>query len=70
MTPKHINPAQWQHALAAARQTCAHVFRDGGAPGDAMELFGLTDYKDTANWQQAVETIAHALCETPMQHAA
>jgi len=70
MTPRHINPAQWQHALTVARQTCGHVFRDGGAPCDAMEAFGIVDYTYDANWKQAVEAIACALCETHLQRAA
>ena len=37
MTPKHINPQQWQHAIGIARQPCARIFRDGGAPADALE---------------------------------
>jgi len=70
MTPKHINPAQWQHALTLARQTCADIFRGGGAPCDAMEAFGLMDHTGDANWKQAVEAIANALCEAPVRNAA
>ncbi|MEO0810859.1 MAG: hypothetical protein AAFW82_09560 [Pseudomonadota bacterium] len=70
MSPSQINPAQWQHALTIARQTCARIFRDGGEPSDAMEAFGLAGQDCNANWRQAVETIAWALCATPVRRVA
>ena len=56
MNPKQINPVQWQHALGLARQTCARVFRDGGAPADALDAFGIALPETTCDWQAAVET--------------
>ena len=70
MTPNQINPAQWQHAMLVARQTCARIFRDGGAPTDALEAFGVAFDDTSCDWQQAVETIAHALCTQPTKCAA
>ncbi len=70
MTPNQINPAQWQHAMFVARQTCARIFRDGGAPADALEAFGVAFDDTSCDWQQAVETIAHALCTQPTKCAA
>ena len=70
MTPNQINPEQWQHAVDVARQTCARVFRDGGAPADAMEAFGVALPDGASDWKQAVEVIAQALCAQPMKLAA
>ena len=70
MTQNQINPAQWQHAIAVARQTCARIFRDGGAPADALEAFGVALEDASCDWKQAVETIAHALCAQPVKCAA
>ena len=70
MTPKHINPQQWQHAISIARQTCARVFRDGGAPADALEAFGIITTDGASDWQQAVDAIAQSLCATPLKRAA
>ena len=70
MTPKHINPQQWQHAIGIARQTCARIFRDGGAPADALEAFGVLHDAGTADWTTAVETIAQVLCSQPTKLAA
>lgn len=66
--PGHINPIQWQHALAVSRQECARVFRDGGTAAEALHAFGLT--ADNANWEQAVDLIAAGICARPMKSAA
>ncbi|MGH1419375.1 MAG: hypothetical protein ACRBCJ_11010 [Hyphomicrobiaceae bacterium] len=67
MTPTHVNPVQWQQALGYARQSCAHVFRDGGTPEDALRAFGLTMPKDEdhSDWSGVVEHIADAICANP-----
>ncbi len=70
MTPKHINPQQWQHAVGIARQTCARIFRDGGAPADALEAFGIATNDGASDWQQAVDAIAQSLCAAPLKRAA
>ena len=70
MTPKHINPQQWQHATGIARQTCARIFRDGGAPVDALEAFGIVTSDGASDWQQAVDAIAQSLCAVPLKRAA
>ena len=67
--PDHINPVQWHQSLGYARQACARVFRDGGAPRDALEAFGLTA-PNGADWSKAVETIAEVLCARPLRKAA
>jgi hypothetical protein len=30
MTPRYVNPMQWQQAMGYARQACARIFRDAG----------------------------------------
>lgn len=71
MTTGHINPLQWQHAISVARQSCARVFRDGGAPLDALSAFGLAaDDWSAQDWSRAVETIAAHLCAEPVRRAA
>ncbi len=70
MTPNQISPEQWQHARDVARQTCARFFRDGGTPADAMEAFGVAHPDAVADWKQAVEMIARALCAHPVRQAA
>lgn len=68
--PQHINPLQWNEAVAMARQGCARVFRNGGAPKDALASFGLeADGAVTSDWSKIVDTIANALCQT-MRRAA
>ena len=68
--PQHINPLQWNEAVAMARQGCARVFRNGGAPQDALASFGLkTDGAAASDWSKTVDTIANALCQT-MRRAA
>lgn len=71
MSLDHINPHQMSYATGVARQTCARVFRDGGSPVDALEMFGLAGSSDTTDWSTAVEMIAAALCSrSPVQRAA
>ena len=68
--PQHSNPVQWQQSVGLARQVCARVFRDGGAPADAMRALGLTHVEITNDWAKAVDRIAAALCSTPLRKAA
>jgi len=70
MTANRINPQQWNHAISVARQSCARVFRDGGAPADALEAFGLAGDNAVSDWSAAVEMIAQALCTQPAERAA
>ena len=63
MTMQHVKSAEWDHATGVARQVCARVFRDGGAPADALEAFGLAHEDLHGNWRLAVEQIAQALCQ-------
>jgi hypothetical protein len=72
MTQLRINPQQKAHAIELARQACARVFRDGGAPIDALEAFGIATDAAVSDWREAVELIASALCaqRTEMQLAA
>ena len=63
MTMQMTNSAEWDHATSVARQVCARVFRDGGAPADALDAFGLAHADIHGNWRAAVECIAHALCQ-------
>ncbi len=67
--PDYVNPIQWHQAVAVSRQTCARVFRDGGAPGDALAAVGLTN-GDDINWDKAVDLIAAELCAHPISRAA
>lgn len=62
MTQVIINPQQKAHATDLARQACARVFRDGGAPIDALEAFGIATDAAVSDWREAVELIATALC--------
>jgi len=64
MTMQSMNTAEWDHATGVARQVCARVFRDGGAPADALDAFGLAHEDIQGNWRAAVERIAHALCQS------
>ena len=63
MTIKAQNSFEWDHVQGVARQVCARVFRDGGAPSDALEAFGLAHSEIHGNWREAVDTIASALCQ-------
>jgi hypothetical protein len=62
MTKQYVNSAEWDHATGVARQVCARVFRDGGAPADALDTFGLAHSDIQSDWRSAVDSIAHALC--------
>jgi hypothetical protein len=70
MSPRHINPVQWQQAMDYARQACARIFRDGGSPSDAVRAFGLVMGDAAADWCTAVDRIAHALCAPALRRAA
>ncbi len=63
ITPENINPVQWQDAVGVARHGCARIFRDGGAPGDALRAFGLADGEEVRDWDRVVEMIARAMCD-------
>lgn len=69
--PTHINPMQWHQAIGIARQSCARVFRDGGAPADALAAFGLAALAEAPiGWSHAVDQIAERLCANPLRKAA
>ena len=71
MTPDHINPIEWHQSLGIARQACARAFRDGGAPADALEAFGIhAETTAKLDWSRAVELIAIEMCGQPMRRAA
>jgi len=63
MTMQVRNSCEWDHAQGVARQVCARVFRDGGAPSDALEAFGLAHVDMHGSWREAVDRIAGALCQ-------
>ncbi|MET0407546.1 MAG: hypothetical protein ABW006_04175 [Hyphomicrobium sp.] len=67
--PDHLSPIQWHQAVAVSREQCARIFRDGGAPGDALVAFGLRSEKG-ANWERVVDLIAAELCAHPVKRAA
>ena len=68
--PQHLNPVQWQQSIGLARQVCARVFRDGGAPADALRALGLADIDIGNDWSKAVDRVAAALCSVPLRKAA
>jgi hypothetical protein len=70
MSPRHINPVQWQQATGYARQACARVFRDGGTPAEALHAFGLGSAEPAADWSTAVDRIAQSLCAPAIRKAA
>jgi hypothetical protein len=70
MSPRHINPVQWQQAMGYARQACARIFRDGGTPADAVRAFGLTASNSATDWSLAVDRIAQSLCAPALRKAA
>jgi hypothetical protein len=70
MSPRYINPVQWQQAMGYARQACARVFRDGGSPAEALSAFGLSSADPSADWSIAVDRIAQSLCAPPLRKAA
>jgi hypothetical protein len=70
MSPRHINPMQWQQAMGYARQACARIFRDGGTPAEAVRAFGLTPANSATDWSIAVDRIAQSLCAPALRKAA
>lgn len=71
MTPDHINPLQWHQAMGLARQSCARIFRDGGAPSDALAAFGVSAASSQSDdWSKVVTAIALELCRQPLRKAA
>jgi hypothetical protein len=62
MRPTNINPVQWSQAIGLARLSCARIFRDGGAPADAMKAHGLRIDSEALDWDKAIEAIAGVLC--------
>jgi hypothetical protein len=70
MSPRNINPVQWQQALGYARQACARIFRDGGSPAAALAAFGLAAADPAADWSIAVDRIAQSLCAPALRKAA
>ncbi|MBA2126248.1 hypothetical protein DLM45_08430 [Hyphomicrobium methylovorum] len=67
--PDHINPIQWQQAVAVSRQECARIFKDGGSAQDALTAFRL-EAAGSISWQRAVDLIAAEICSHPMRRAA
>jgi hypothetical protein len=67
--PDYLSPIQWHQAVAVSREQCARIFRDGGAPRDALVAYGLKSELD-ANWERAVDLIAAELCTHPIKRAA
>ena len=57
--PDYLSPIQWHQAVAVSREQCARIFRDGGAPSDALIAFGLKAEHD-ANWERVVDLLAAA----------
>jgi hypothetical protein len=58
------DPVLWQQSVAIARQACARIFRDGGAPADALAAFGLAGADgDVRDWGQTVDLIATAVSD-------
>jgi len=71
MTPDYVNSVLWTQSVGYARQVCARLFRDGGAPEDALRAFGLTPPDNGCeDWSKAVDAIAQTLCSQPMRKAA
>jgi hypothetical protein len=70
MSPRYINPVQWQQAMGYARQACARIFRDGGSPAEALSAFGLAAVHTSADWSVAVDRIAQSLCAPAVRKAA
>ena len=71
MIPQHVNPVQWQQNIGLARQACARIFRDGGAPGDALNAFGLAHGTPDIDWSTVVDRLATSLSSaSPVRKAA
>jgi hypothetical protein len=69
MSPRHVNPVQWQQAMDYARQVCARIFRDGGSAAEALRAFDLPATDTSTDWNTSVNRIAEALC-VPLQRQA
>ena len=70
-SPVNINAIEWAQANDRARHICARVFRDGGAPIDALTFHGVRSDCDAHDWGKAVELLAEAFCDhAPMKRAA
>jgi hypothetical protein len=67
--PDHINPIQWQQALAVSRQTCAQVFREGGTAAEALAVLDL-EHDEAVTWEKAVDRIAARICSHQIARAA
>jgi hypothetical protein len=63
MAPQFSNPMQWQQNVGLARAACARIFRDGGAPADALQAFHLDAADAPQDWAVAVDRIAAALSQ-------
>lgn len=71
ISPDHINPLHWHQSLGVARQACAHIFRDGGSPTDALAAFGVSSKdEDNTDWSRVVPVIAEILCKGPSKKRA
>jgi hypothetical protein len=70
MTPRYVNPMQWQQAMGYARQACARIFRDGGTSSEALRAFGLPQADPATDWSIAVDRIAQSLCASGLRKAA
>ena len=70
MTPRYVNPMQWQQAMGYARQACARIFRDGGTASEAASAFGLPAADPAIDWSTAVDRIAQSLCASGLRKAA
>lgn len=63
MAPDHVSTMHWDHAVSIARQTCARLFRDGAAPADALQAFGINPPEgDNLDWSRAIDRIAEVIC--------
>ncbi len=71
-TPEYVDTLQWHQTIGYARQICARVFRDGGAPCDALKAYGLVRSAEQAggDWSKAVELIAEVMCSQSQKQAA
>lgn len=67
--PAHANIVEWHQSMGLARQACARIFRDGGSPADALQVFGLAP-RAAADWSRAVELIAETLSSPMTRRAA
>ena len=63
VTPSFVNPVLWQQNVGLARSACARIFRDGGAPADALKVFGLDARNAPGDWAVIVDRIAAALSQ-------